>query len=133
MAPEVTLTTPGSGDDLLGRAALPIGLLTVGAALDLQALRTPGSRVGAALALKLLVMPAMMLGICHWLDASPLITAAALICAAMPSSPSGYLVARQMEGDHALMATVITAQTMVAVVTVPLWGAVALAQLSAPG
>lgn len=115
--------------DLLGRAALPVGLLAVGAALDLRALRTPDARVGVALVLKLALMPALMLGVCHWLDAGPLITAVAVICAAMPSSPSGYLVARQMDGDHSLMATIIIAQTVLSAVSVPLWGALALAGL----
>jgi malonate transporter len=112
--------------EMLGRAALPVGLLTVGAALNLAAMRRPGARVMSALVLKLLVMPMLMLAFCHWLQASPLVTAVALICSAMPSSPSGYLVARQLGGDHELMATIITAQTLVGVITVTAWASYAV-------
>ncbi|MGB0750586.1 MAG: AEC family transporter [Gammaproteobacteria bacterium] len=112
--------------ELLGRAALPIGLLAVGAALDLSALRRPGPRVMSSLILKMLVMPALMLAICQALEASPLVTAVAIICASMPSSPSGYLVAKQLKGDHALMATIITAQTVVGMITVTAWSVFAL-------
>jgi malonate transporter and related proteins len=107
--------------ELLGRAALPIGLLTVGAALNVDALRRPGPRISAALALKLVVQPLIMLALCSWLATPPLVTGIAVLCAAMPSSPSGYTVAKQMRGDHELMATIITAQTILSVVTVTAW------------
>ena len=116
--------------ELLGRAALPIGLLTVGAALDLSALRRPGPRVSAAIAMKLLVMPFAMLGLCEALDTTPMVTAIALICAAMPTSPSGYLVARHLDGDHALMATIIMAQTVLSLVSVTAWATYALSLVS---
>jgi malonate transporter and related proteins len=116
--------------DLLGRAALPVGLLAVGAALDLSSLRRPGPRVSSALAIKLLVMPALMLWLCHMLETTALVTAVALICASMPASPSSYLLAKQLDGDHALMATIITAQTLVGVVTVTLWASYGVSLVS---
>jgi malonate transporter and related proteins len=107
--------------ELLGRAALPIGLLTVGAALNMAHLRSPGPRVGTALALKLVVMPALVAGLCVALEATPLVSAVAILCACMPSSPSGYTVAKHLAGDYDLMATIITAQTVLSVVTVSAW------------
>jgi len=112
--------------ELLGRAALPVGLLAIGASLELDVLRTPGPRIASALALKLLVMPALMAGLCYVLEASPLVSAVAVLCAAMPSSPSGYLVAKQLGGDPDLMAAIITLQTLVSMVTVTLWGTYAV-------
>lgn len=108
--------------ELLGRAALPIGLLTVGAALSVEHLRKPGPHVISAILLKLGIQPTIMLLLCRYLDATPLVSAVAILCAAMPSSPSGYTVARHLRGNHKLMATIITVQTLVGVVTVPLWG-----------
>lgn len=108
--------------ELLGRAALPIGLLTVGAALNLAHLRSPGPRVGTALFLKLLAMPALVAWLCVFLNATPLTSAVAVLCACMPSSPSGYTIARHLQGDHELMATIITAQTVLSIVTVTAWG-----------
>jgi malonate transporter and related proteins len=116
--------------ELLGRAALPVGLLAIGASLELEVLRTPGPRIAAALVLKLLAMPALMAGLCYALEASPLVSAVAVLCAAMPSSPSGYLVAKQLGGDPELMATIITLQTLVSMVTVTLWGTYAVSLMA---
>ena len=89
----------------------------------------PGPRIATALVLKLLAMPLLMAALCAWLEASPLVSAFAILCAAMPSSPSGYLVAKQLGGDSELMATIITFQTLVSMVTVTLWGTYAVSLL----
>jgi predicted permease len=47
------------------------------------------------------------------------------ICAAVPTSPSAYVMARQMGGDAPLLAQIITLQTILAAVTMPI--AIALA------
>jgi hypothetical protein len=39
--------------------------------------------------------------------------------AALPASPAAYVLARQLGGDAPLMAAVITAEVLLAVVTVP--------------
>ena len=74
-------------------------------------------------------LPLLMAALCAWLEASPLVSAFAILCAAMPSSPSGYLVAKQLGGDSELMATIITFQTLVSMVTVTLWGTYAVSLL----
>ena len=53
---------------------------------------------------------------------SPLAQAlsAALICAAVPGASSSYILARQLGGDAPLMANITTAQTLAAMVTMPL-------------
>lgn len=59
-----------------------------------------------------------------------MVSAVAVLCAAMPSSPSGYLVAKQLGGDAELMAAIITLQTLMAMVTVTLWGTYAVSLLA---
>jgi malonate transporter and related proteins len=42
------------------------------------------------------------------------------ICSAVPTSPSAYVLARQMGGDAPLLAQIITLQTMLAAATMPI-------------
>lgn len=112
---------PGAGPSLkiLGSAALPVGLLAVGAGLNIRALGAAPLPVLLTSLLKLGLLPlvtalgALLLGF----DAAT--TAAAVLYAAVPCSASAYVLARQMNGDAPLMATIITAQTLIAIATVP--------------
>ena len=47
------------------------------------------------------------------------------VCSAVPTSPSAYVLARQMGGDAPLLAQIITLQTILAAITMPI--AIALA------
>lgn len=104
---------------ILGRAALPLGLLCVGAGLEFGALRRAGKAVGTAAAGKLLVTPAITGVACTALGAGSLETTAAVLFNALPTSASSYVLARQMGGDARLIAAIITATTILAAVTIP--------------
>ncbi|TVR95371.1 MAG: AEC family transporter [Rhodospirillales bacterium] len=106
--------------DILGRASLPIGLLAVGAGLELRAVRAAGRVVATASALKLIVLPVVTLSLCLALGADDLARRIAVLLAAVPVSASAYVMARQMGGDTAVMAGAITATTLAAAITMPL-------------
>ena len=104
----------------LGNASLPLGLLAVGAGLDLGAVRRAGIPVGLAAITKLLLLPGLT-GAALWLlGASGTAYQVALLYAALPCSASAYVLARQMRGDAALMAGIITVQTLAAILSIPL-------------
>ncbi len=105
---------------ILGSAALPIGLLAVGAGLDVSALRGAGLPVLLTSSLKLVLLPSIVLLGTRLADLPPLASGTAVLYAALPCSASAYVLARQMNGDAQLMATIITAQTLLAIVTIPL-------------
>lgn len=105
---------------LLGSAALPVGLLAAGAALEFASLRQSGPPTLLATVLKLAVMPAAMWGACSLLGLPPLVTQVMVISAALPCSPSGYVLASQMGGDGRTMASAITLQHVVGMVSVAL-------------
>lgn len=111
--------------EILGRAALPVGLLAVGAGLALQSLRGSGLAVMVANAAKLLGVPlaAAVLALAAGLDGPA--AAVAVLYAGLPCSASSYVLARRMGGDAPMMATIITVQTLLAAGTLPviLWGA----------
>lgn len=106
--------------DILGKSALALGLLCVGSGLvfSLEGLRP------AALAftstLKLLVMPLVAAPICAWFGVSEAVTLAACFYCALPTAPNAYIMARQLGGDARLMASLITLQTLLAAITIPL-------------
>lgn len=106
--------------DLVGKAALPLGLLAVGASLDFGDLRSRPSPVLAASVLKLAVMPLFLAAIALALGMSGPAATAALICAAVPGAPSSFILARQLGGDAPLMAGITTVQTVAALLTMPL-------------
>ncbi len=104
---------------ILGQAALPLALLSVGAGLDLAAARGAGRPVIAASAIKFLVLPLATWVICQAIGTDGLALTVAVLFAALPSSSSGYIMARQLGGDHRMLANIITIQTLAAALTLP--------------
>lgn len=105
---------------LIGQAAMPIALMTVGAGLDFKALRADSVKVGVTTGIKLLVAPLVLWGAAILCGASPLAAAVAAGIGATPVAAAGYTLAREMGGDVRLMAAIITATTIVSFVTMPL-------------
>jgi malonate transporter and related proteins len=106
--------------DIMGRAALAAGLLLVGSGLDLQNLRKPSTGLWIANGLKLIAMPILAWAIGRYLGLSGINLAVPIICASVPTAAASYIMARQNGGDAPLMASIVTAQTLIAAVTMPL-------------
>jgi predicted permease len=105
---------------IFGRAALPLGLLSVGAGLNFTDARKSGKIVMAACFLKLLAFPLLMWSICTALGLDPAGTSIAVLFAALPGSPAAYILSKQLGGDSLLMASIITAQTPLSMVSLPI-------------
>lgn len=116
--------------EILGRGALALGLLAVGAGLDLDRLRRWDAPASTTVALKLLAMPALaiLLGYAFGLAGAALSVVA--VASSVPSAPGAYVLARQMGGDAPLYARILTLQTAAALVTMP--AALAFARWLAP-
>ena len=107
--------------DLLGAAALPLGLIVAGAGLSFaQVARRRITVAGVSIA-KLLVMPFLMWGVCRLLGGDQLAQALAMLCGATPGAAASYMLARQMGGDAPLMAGVIALTTVGSAITMPLF------------
>lgn len=111
--------------DLLGRAALGLGMLAIGAALSVRAALRPSAAAAAGVALKLVVAPALAFSLCVLFGVEGTAREVALICAAVPAAANGFVLARQMGGDAPLYAATMTLQTVGAVVALPIWIAIA--------
>lgn len=106
---------------LLAGAALPLGLLAVGAGLTFRATTVSPAALGWWNTVKLLALPALALLFANLAALSPLERQVAVTLAAMPTAPSAYILATQMNGQGAPVAQLISTGTLIAAITLPLW------------
>lgn len=106
---------------LLGGAGLPLGLMAVGAALQPRLIASHARAIAVSTVFKLIALPALAvtLAISFGVSGPPLIVA--ILFAGVPTSASSFILARQMGGDHTMLAGLLTAETVVAFLTLPLW------------
>lgn len=107
---------------ILGQASLALGLLAVGAGMEMQAVRDGGGAVTLALAAKLVLLPALVAALAWSLGVRGLPFMVCVVYGALPVAPNSYVLARQLGGDSRLMAAIITLSTLAAAVTLPLVG-----------
>ena len=105
--------------DLVGRGALGCALLSVGAGLVLTQALGAARPVLAAAALKLLLLPALMWGWTTIFGVGGLAQTVAIVAGAVPTASAAYILARKMGGDAPLMASILTAQVLLAALTLP--------------
>jgi malonate transporter and related proteins len=109
-----------SGLHTLGGAAIGTGLLMVGAGLRMEEAARPSPAIWLGTGLKLFGTPilVMLWSLVTGLDGVAFV--ACITCAAVPTAMSAYVLARQMGGDAALVASTVTVQTAVSFVSIPL-------------
>ncbi|MBF0168242.1 MAG: AEC family transporter [Alphaproteobacteria bacterium] len=106
--------------DILTGASLPMGLLAVGAGIHFQALFKTGIEVLVSSLLKLLALPLLTFLLLKAFGLGGEALAVGFLYATLPCSASSYVLARQMGGDAPLMANIISVQTILAMVSMPL-------------
>ncbi len=102
---------------ILSAAALPIGLLSVGVGLEFKYLKLAKKELIVAVIAKLIYFPFVIYSIGMMFGLSSEMLAIAVIFGAMPTAVSGYILARELGGDVTLMASIITLQTLLCMVT----------------
>lgn len=104
---------------IIGRGALGVTLICVGAGLDLKAISAKPGLMAAGVAMKLLVAPLVFIGIGLALGLQGVHLAVLAICGAAPSPPAAYILTREMGGDPRFMAGHITATTLLSALAIP--------------
>lgn len=107
--------------DVLGRAALGVGLVLVGTGLQIRAALNPSKEAWIGTMLKLVAFPAFVALLALGFGLSGDAFAIAIICASVPTAMNGYLLAKELGGDAPLYATVVTLQTAVCFFTIPIF------------
>lgn len=106
---------------MLGGMAASMGLLTVGAGLQWQAIRASGRPVTLTCVLKLLVYPAILYGLSRLWGLGSMETKVLVLWGSMPTASASYILARQMGGDAPMAAAIVTIGTVAAFVTIPIF------------
>lgn len=112
--------------DMIGRGALGVGLMAVGAAISLRRLTRIDWRVclGAFMRPVLASSVFVLLGMA--LDLPSVQVFAGVLVFAAPAAANGYIVAKQMGGDADLYADIMTWQVVLALLALPIWALVLL-------
>lgn len=113
--------------DALAGIAAPLALFAMG--LDLNKFGISGNvRPALALsALKLILMPAVVLGLAYGIGLPPLTAKVLVAAAALPSGVNSYLIAVQFGTGQALASNQMTIATLLAAVTTTVWLTIAQA------
>jgi malonate transporter and related proteins len=104
---------------LLEKSSLPLGLLAVGAGLQLSAIKDGLIGIFLATSVKLALFPATVWFFCQWFGADASATLVAVLFTSLPTAASSFILARQMGGDAVLMANILTVQTAAAMGSLP--------------
>ncbi len=108
----------------IGVAALPIGLMAVGAGLAFGGLKSAPRLAVSLLAIRHLLLPVVAIALSLALDLSPEQRGIAVLFAALPTAASCYVLAARMGGDGGYVAGLVTVSTVLGMVSVPAWLAV---------
>lgn len=110
----------GEMAEILSRAALPLGLLAVGSAISFQGTKDATGLAILTSILKLGLLPLITWGFVIVFEVKGIAAFVAILFNALPTAPSAYILARQLGGDASLMASLITWQTLIALLTLPI-------------
>jgi malonate transporter len=105
----------------IGQAALPLGLMAVGAGLRLGAMKEAPGLAAALLAIRHLLLPLWALALAALLHLPPAQRLVLVIFAALPTASSCYVLAIRMGGHGPLVAGLVTMSTLIGMVALPLW------------
>lgn len=115
---------PVVGDvfEIIGGAALPFGLLAVGAALNLKGIKGHLSPIIFSSILQFAIKPIVASSLIAFTGLTGVAGAVLIIAFMTPTAPSAYILARQLGGDTEIMASIITIQTLLAFLFMPILG-----------
>lgn len=105
----------------VGQAALPLGLMAVGAGLTLQGLSASPGLASGLLAVRHLVLPLTAGAVAWGLALVPLEQTVLVAFADLPTASSAYVLAARMGGRAAFVAGLVTASTVLGMLSLPLW------------
>jgi len=108
----------------IGLAALPLGLMAVGAGLRLGGLNAAPRLAATLMLLRHAVLPAVAVGLTAVLALPPDQRTIVVLFAAVPTASSAYVLAARMGGDGVYVAGLVTLSTLLGALSIPLWLAV---------
>jgi predicted permease len=105
----------------LSQAALPIAMVSIGAALRIEALARLDPFRLSVNAIRLLVLPGVTFVVTGVLGVEEAYRTVLVVFAALPSASAAHVLASVFGADREAVATVIAQTTFLGVVTLPMW------------
>ena len=96
-------------------------LFAIGLGLSIQGLRANFGRAATLTAVKLLIMPLIVFGLAVALGLEPLYLIAAVVCAAVPTAKTVYILAGEYHCEEPLVAATVSMTTLSSIGTLILW------------
>ena len=106
---------------ILADALTPCALFAIGLGLSIDGLRANIGRASILSTVKLIVMPLMVYGLSVWLGLDPLYTIAAVICAAVPTAKTAYILAGEYHCEEVMVASTVSLTTLASVISLVAW------------
>jgi malonate transporter and related proteins len=104
----------------IGAAALPLGLMAVGAGLQLGALREAPRLAASLLGIRHALLPLFAVVLVLWVGLPPAQQAVVVAFAALPTASSAYVLATRMGGHGGYVAGLVTLSTVIGMAGLPL-------------
>jgi hypothetical protein len=107
--------------NIFAAALTPCALFAIGLGLSVEGMRSNLTASIALAAVKLAIMPLIVYGLCVVLRLNPLYTIAAVVCAAVPTAKTVYILAREHKVEEDLVAATVSMTTLFSVATLLGW------------
>ena len=106
---------------ILADALTPCALFAIGLGLSIDGLRANIGRASLLTAVKLVIMPLIVYGLSVSLGLDPLYTIAAVICAAVPTAKTAYILAGEYRCEEMMVAATVSMTTLACIVSLVIW------------
>jgi malonate transporter len=106
---------------ILADALTPCALFAIGLGLSIDGLRANIGKASLLSAVKLVIMPLIVYGLSVSFGLDPLYTIAAVICAAVPTAKTVYILAREYHCEEMMVASTVSMTTLVSVTSLVVW------------
>ena len=99
--------------EILSKAALPMGLLSVGFGLVIKEIKDSKTELFISSFAKHIILPFFIFILGKYFELNDLMLSILILFAILPTASSSFILARQLGGDIGLMSSIITVQTLV--------------------
>jgi predicted permease len=107
--------------NIFAGALTPCALFAIGLGLSVEGMRSNFTASVVLTAVKLVVVPLIVYGLCVVSGLSPLYTIAAVVCAAVPTAKTVYILANEHKVEQELVAATVSMTTLFSVATLLGW------------
>ena len=106
---------------ILADALTPCALFAIGLGLSIDGLRANLGQASLLSIVKLAIMPVIVYGLSVSLRLDPLYTIAAVICAAVPTAKTVYILAGEYHCEEVMVASTVSMTTLASILSLVVW------------